>query len=102
MYFGIFYDNPCSPLSFSLLPASRSPLQAHVLASSKDQERTCLFQITQSLEKHTKADIRADLQDQHQLLYKQYKNAALPAESKTRYLAIMAWWPSSRAQRSKV
>jgi hypothetical protein len=28
----------------------------------KDQERTCLFHWAQSLEKHTKADIRADLQ----------------------------------------
>jgi hypothetical protein len=28
----------------------------------KDQERTCLFYWVQSLEKHTKADIRADLQ----------------------------------------
>jgi hypothetical protein len=28
----------------------------------KDQERTCLFHRAQSLEKHTKADIRADLQ----------------------------------------
>jgi hypothetical protein len=36
----------------------------------KDQERTCLFHWTQSLEKHTKADIRADLQDQHRLLCK--------------------------------
>jgi hypothetical protein len=34
IYFGISYDNPCSPLSFSLLPAPRSPLQAHVLATS--------------------------------------------------------------------
>jgi hypothetical protein len=63
----------------------------------KDQERTCLFHWTQSLEKHTKANIRADLQDQHRLLCKQYKNAASPAESKTRYLAIKAWWLSSGA-----
>jgi hypothetical protein len=34
IYFGISYDNPCSPLSLSLLPAPRSPLQAHVLATS--------------------------------------------------------------------
>jgi hypothetical protein len=27
----------------------------------KDQERTCYFYWTQSLEKYTKADIRADL-----------------------------------------
>src|ERR1700737_2662532 len=31
-----------------------------------DRERTCLFHWTQSLEKHTKADIRQDLQSQHQ------------------------------------
>jgi hypothetical protein len=35
IYFGISYDNPCSPLSLSLLPAPRSPLQAHVLATSE-------------------------------------------------------------------
>jgi hypothetical protein len=34
IYFGISYDNPCSPLSFSLLSAPCSPLQAHVLATS--------------------------------------------------------------------
>jgi hypothetical protein len=34
IYFGISYDNPCSPLSLSLLPAPRSPFQAHVLATS--------------------------------------------------------------------
>jgi hypothetical protein len=32
----ISYNNPCSPLSFSPLPAPRSALQAHVLASSYD------------------------------------------------------------------
>jgi hypothetical protein len=34
IYFGISYNNPCSPLSLSLLPAPCSPLQAHVLATS--------------------------------------------------------------------
>jgi hypothetical protein len=34
----------------------------------KDQEKTCLFHWTQFLEKHTKADIRADLQHQYQQL----------------------------------
>jgi hypothetical protein len=63
----------------------------------KDQKRTCLLNWTQSLEKHTKANIRADLQDQHRLLYKQYKNVASSFESKTFYLAIMAWWLSSGA-----
>jgi hypothetical protein len=63
----------------------------------KDQERTCLFHWAQSLEKHTKADIRADLQHQHRKLCRQYKNAASASESKTRYLAIRAWWLSSGA-----
>jgi hypothetical protein len=63
----------------------------------KDQERTCLFHWAQSLEKHTKADIRADLQHQHRQLCRQYKNTASASESKTRYLAIRVWWLSSGA-----
>ena len=63
----------------------------------KDQERTCLFHWAQSLEKHTKADIRADLQHQHKQLCRQYKNATSTSESDTRYLAIRAWWLSSGA-----
>ena len=63
----------------------------------KDQERTCLFYWAQSLEKHTKADIRANLQHQHKQLCRQYKNATSTSELDTRYLAIRAWWLSSRA-----
>jgi hypothetical protein len=63
----------------------------------KDQERTCLFHWAQSLEKHTKADIRADFQHQQQQLYRQYKIAASASESETRYRAILAWWLSSEA-----
>jgi hypothetical protein len=62
-----------------------------------DRERTCLFHWTQSLEKHTKADIRQDLQFQHQILCHQYKNAKSMAEAETKYLAIRAWWMSSGA-----
>ena len=62
-----------------------------------DKERTCLFHWTQSLEKHTKADIRQDLQSQHQKLCQQYKNAKSMAEAETKYLAIRAWWMSSGA-----
>jgi hypothetical protein len=54
----------------------------------KDQERTCLFHWAQSLKKHMKADIRADLQYQHRQLCRQYKNAASTSKSETRYLAI--------------
>jgi len=63
----------------------------------ENQERTCLFHWTQSMENHTKSDIQADLQDQYKLLCKQYKNAISPAESEDRYLAIKAWWLSSGA-----
>jgi hypothetical protein len=63
----------------------------------KDQEKTCLFHWAQSLEKHTKADIHADLQLQHRQLCRQYKNAPSASESETRYPAIRAWWLSSRA-----
>jgi len=63
----------------------------------ENQERTCLFHWTQSMEKHTKADIRPNLQDQHRLLCKQYKNVVYSKESETRYLAIKAWWLSSGA-----
>ena len=57
----------------------------------KDQERTCLFHWAQFLEKHTKADIHADLQYQHHQFYRQYKNVATASESETQYLAIQAW-----------
>jgi hypothetical protein len=56
----------------------------------KDQERTCLFHWIQSLKKHTKADIRTDLQYQHRQLYRQYKNVASADKAETRYRAIRA------------
>jgi hypothetical protein len=62
-----------------------------------DRERTCLFHWTQSLEKHTKADIRQDLQYQHRILCQQYKNAKSMAEAETKFLAIRTWWMSSGA-----
>ena len=39
----------------------------------EEWERTCLFHWMQSLEKHTKADIRGDLQEQHRQLCKQWR-----------------------------
>ena len=62
-----------------------------------NRERTCLFHWAQALEKHTKADIRADLQDQHRRLCKEYKNSISLEEAQSRYLAIRAWWLSSGA-----
>jgi hypothetical protein len=62
-----------------------------------NRERTCLFHWSQSMEKHTKADIRADLQDQHRKLCKQYKNAESLSESEVRFHAIRTWWHSSGA-----
>jgi hypothetical protein len=49
----------------------------------KDQKRMCLFHWAQSLEKHTKTNIRADLQHQLRQLCRQYKNTASASESKT-------------------
>lgn len=62
-----------------------------------NRERTCLFHWTQSMEKHTKADIRSDLQDQHRKLCKQYKDANSLADSEIRFHAIRTWWHSSGA-----
>jgi hypothetical protein len=37
------------------------------------------------------------MQDQHNRLYKQYKDSKTMDEAETRYLAIRAWWLSSGA-----
>src|ERR1700738_5149125 len=58
-------------------------------------ERTCFFHWKQSLEKHTKAYIKHEVQDQHRHLCLQYRNASSMQEAETRYLAIKAWWASS-------
>ena len=63
----------------------------------ENQERTCLFHWTHSLEKHTKANIRPDLQSQDRQLCKQYKDAKTSVEVESRYLAIWSWWLSSGA-----
>jgi hypothetical protein len=52
---------------------------------------------TVSMERHTATHIKPDLQQQHKLLCKQYKDANTPEQSESRYLAIRAWWLSSRA-----
>ena len=62
-----------------------------------DWERTCIFHWTQFLEKHTKANIPQDLQAQYRKLYQQYRTAKSFAKSKTKFLAILAWWMSSGA-----
>lgn len=58
---------------------------------------TCLFHWMQSSEKHTKADIWNDLQDQHRLLCKEFKDPPTQEDADSKYLAIRAWWLSSRA-----
>ena len=60
-----------------------------------NRERTCLFHWTQSMEKHTKADIPADLQGQHRRLCKEYKDSKSMEEANIKYLAIRLWWLSS-------
>jgi len=49
------------------------------------------IQYTLSMEKHTKADIRQDLQAQHRRLCQQYKNAKSMTEAETKYLVIRVW-----------
>ena len=66
-----------------------------------DRERTCLFHWSQSLQQHTKADIRQDLRAQHMKLCQQYKNAATLAEAKTKFLGIRTWSMSSGAASEK-
>ena len=63
----------------------------------ENRERTCLFHWTQSLEKHTKANIRIDLQDQHRRMCKEYKNSTSMEDAQSKYLAIRSWWLSSGA-----
>ena len=63
----------------------------------EERKRTCLFHWTQSLEKHTKANIRGDLQEQHRQLCKQYRIVSSMEDAKLCYFAINAWWLSSGA-----
>jgi hypothetical protein len=63
----------------------------------ENQERTCLLHWTTLLRRHTQKYIKPDMQDQHNRLYKQYKDSMTMDEVKSRYLAIRAWWLSSRA-----
>ena len=70
---------------------------SNIAEPMENRERTYLFHWTQSMEKHTVTNIRSDLQDQHRLLCKQYKNATSHEDSETWYVAIKAWWLSSGA-----
>ena len=63
----------------------------------ENRERTCLLHWTTSLNRHTQKFIKPDMQFQHNLLCKQYKNSKSMEEAETRYLAIRAWWLSSGA-----
>jgi hypothetical protein len=63
----------------------------------ESRKRTCLLHWTVSMERHTATHIKPDLQQRHKLLCKQYKDAKAPEQSESRYLAIQAWWLSSRA-----
>lgn len=63
-----------------------------------DRERTCQFHWATSLRKHTEAHIiGSDLQRQHYVLCKQYRDAKNMEEADIRFHAIRAWWTSSGA-----
>jgi hypothetical protein len=49
----------------------------------ESRERTCLLHWTVSMERHTATHIKPDLQQQHKLLCKQYKNAKIPEQSES-------------------
>jgi hypothetical protein len=63
-----------------------------------DRERTCQFHWATSLRKHTEAHIiGSDLQRQHYVLCKQYRDAKNMEEADICFHAIRAWWTSSGA-----
>lgn len=45
-----------------------------------------------SLDRHTHRLNRSDMQNQHKMLCKQYKDVKHAKDSKVEYLAIQAWW----------
>jgi hypothetical protein len=63
----------------------------------ENRERTCLLHWTTLLNRYTHKHIKPDMQDQHNLLCKQYKDSKTMDEAESRYLAIRAWWLSSGA-----
>jgi hypothetical protein len=60
----------------------------------ENREHTCLLHWTTSLKRHTLKYIKPEMQDQHNRLYKQYKDFKTMEEAESRYLAIWAWWLS--------
>jgi hypothetical protein len=61
-----------------------------------DEEHTCLFHWTQSLNMHTIKLIKLEFQNQHNALCHQYKNAKSLVEAYDLYAIIHCWWLSSR------
>ncbi len=57
---------------------------------------TYLFHSTQLLDRHTKKPIKSELQNQHNVLCHQYKNAKSLGEANNLYAIICCWWLSLR------
>jgi hypothetical protein len=62
----------------------------------KNQEHTFLLHWTTLLQPLSHKHIKPNMQDQHNGLYKQYKDSRTMEEAESRYLVIRVWWLSSR------
>jgi 5'(3')-deoxyribonucleotidase len=60
-----------------------------------DIECTYLFHWTQSFDRRTKKLMKPELQNQHNILCHQYKNAKSLRKANNIYVAIHCWWLSS-------
>ena len=56
----------------------------------ENQKYTYLLHWTTSLQWHTQKHIKPDMQDQHNRLFKQFKDSKTMEEAESRYLAIWA------------
>jgi light-regulated signal transduction histidine kinase (bacteriophytochrome) len=62
-----------------------------------NKEHTCMFHRIQSFDRNTKQLIKPNLQDQHNALCHEYKNAKSLVEADGLYVTICCWWFLSRA-----
>jgi len=62
-----------------------------------EKEHTYYFHLTQSMDKHTKQQIKLDLCEWHKALCYVYKNVTSLEEVNGWFVAIQCWWYSFRA-----
>lgn len=59
-----------------------------------NREGTCYFHYTQSMDIHTKQQIKLEMCEQHKTLCYEYKNATSLEEANVCYVIIYCWWYS--------